>query len=195
MAMLRRPSNLLGVLLCLGGALFAAAPAGPWLDVPFVPQEKDGCGAASAAMVIEYWLKQESKPAVAGMEAHEIQRTLYSRDAHGIRASDLERYLQQQGFRTFAFQGTWDDLQHHLEKGRPLIAALQPGSVAKPESAGLHYVVVVGLDGAPASKQAAVLLNDPAQRKLLRQDWRVFKRQWSGTGNWLLLAVPQRQSR
>jgi len=25
-----------------------------WLDVPFVKQEKDGCGAASIAMVMQY---------------------------------------------------------------------------------------------------------------------------------------------
>jgi len=40
-----------GVLLT--AVRFAADPSGIWLDVPFVKQEKDGCGAASIAMVIQ----------------------------------------------------------------------------------------------------------------------------------------------
>jgi len=28
---------------------------GLWLDVPYIHQEKDGCGAASLAMVLRYW--------------------------------------------------------------------------------------------------------------------------------------------
>jgi hypothetical protein len=147
-------------------------------------------------MVIQYWLKQQSKPASSGSEAAEIQRALYSPEAHGIRASDLEHYFQQQGFRTFAFHGSRDDLRHHLEKGRPLIAALKPergGMLGR--GVELHYVVVVGLDEAQDSRESAVLLNDPAQRKLLRQSWPAFAKQWSATGNWLLLALPQPQSR
>ena len=39
--------------------------AGVWLDVPFVKQEKDGCGAASIAMVMQYWQAQQGQPANA----------------------------------------------------------------------------------------------------------------------------------
>ena len=190
-----RPISVLCAVVCVCGTLLAGTPAGLWLDVPFVPQEKDGCGAASAAMVIGYWLKQQPKPAQAP-GAHEIQRALYSRKEHGVNASDLERYLQTQGFRTFAFHGAWEDLQHHLEKGRPLIAVLKPpNSGILDRGSVLHYVVIVGLEGARGSKEAAVLLNDPAQRKLLRQDWQAFERQWSASGNWLLLALPQQTNR
>jgi hypothetical protein len=52
----------------------------------------------------------------------------------------MERYFQQNGYLTFAFAGQWSDLKQHLEKGRPLIAALKPGSLVP-----LHYVVVAGL--------------------------------------------------
>src|SRR5262249_5034403 len=103
---------------------------------------------------------------------------------------DLERYLQQHGFHTFAFAGSWDDVEQHLAKGRPLIVALKPGGGAQ-----LHYVVVVGLDSdesaAPNSRLNIVLLNDPAQRKLLKQARATFERQWSGAGRWLLLALPE----
>jgi ABC-type bacteriocin/lantibiotic exporter with double-glycine peptidase domain len=172
----------LGALLCLCGLVCAAQTGGLWLDVPFVKQEKDGCGAASIAMVMQYWQKQAGSE-FPGSDAALIQRALYSPKAHGIYASDMERYFQQQGFKTFVFAGTWDDLRQHLEKGRPLIAALKPS----PGESARHYVVVVGVD----AKQNLVLVNDAAQRKLLKEDRSSFEKEWSAVGRWTLLAVPQ----
>src|SRR4029077_17350251 len=123
------------VLLGLCGALLAADLPGVWLDVPFVKQEKDGCGAASIAMVMQYWQAQQGQSANDASDASQIQRTLYSAKAHGIYASDMERYLQEKGFRTFTIRGEWEDLKQHLEKGRPLIVALKPVS-----GGALHYV-------------------------------------------------------
>ena len=47
----------------------------------------------------------------------------------------------------------------------------------KPVSGGapLHYVVVTGLD----QEQGMVMVNDPAQRKLLKQDRSAFEGEWS----------------
>lgn len=170
------------MLLFLCSLATAAAPAGVWLDVPFVKQEKNGCGAASVAMVMQYWQRQQGEQPVRGSDAETIQRALYSREARGILASSLASYLEGQGFRAFTFAGKWDDLQQHLEKGRPLIVALQPGS-----GSALHYVVVVGLD----SEHSVVLVNDPAERKLLRQDRAHFEKEWKGASNWTLLATPR----
>jgi len=172
----------LAALVCLCGLLCAAQTGGLWLDVPFVKQEKDGCGAASIAMVMQYWQKQTGGD-LQGSDAASIQQALYSSKAHGIYASDMERYFQQHGFKTFAFAGTWDDLTQHLKKGRPLIAALKPS----PGESTRHYVVVVGVD----SKQNLVLVNDAAQRKLLQEDRSSFEKEWSAVGRWTLLAVPE----
>jgi ABC-type bacteriocin/lantibiotic exporter with double-glycine peptidase domain len=174
----------LGIILCLCGFISATQAAGVWLDVPFIKQEKDGCGAASIAMVMQYWQNQTGNGNAAA-EAAEIQRELYSPKAHGIHASAMERYFQQNGFQTFTFAGTWDDLKKHVEKGRPLIAALKPS----PGESSLHYVVVVGVD----PKQNVVLLNDAAQRKLLKEDRGVFEKEWSAVSRWTLLAVPRSQ--
>ena len=173
------------VALCLCGFMLAAEKSGVWLDVPFVKQEKDGCGAASIAMVMQYWWRQQNKPGMAA-DAGEIQRLLYSTEGHGIYASDLEHYFQEHGFQTFSFQGGWDDLKQHLEKGRPLIVALKP-SHRNPEP---HYVVVTGLDW----ERSLVMLNDPAQRKLLKEERSKFEKQWSAVGKWTLLAVPLPQA-
>jgi ABC-type bacteriocin/lantibiotic exporter with double-glycine peptidase domain len=170
------------LLLCLGGLLAASGPPGVWLDVPFVRQQKDGCGAASIAMVMQYWMRQQGKPVAGNSNAAQIQRALYSRQGHGIYASVAERYLQEQGFRTFVFRGEWADLRQHLEQGRPLIVALKPGRGEAP----LHYVVVAGLDW----ERSVVEVNDPAQRKLLKQDRANFEREWSAAGKWTLLALP-----
>ena len=93
--------------MCLGvcGVLPAADLPGVWLDVPFVKQEKDGCGAASIAMVIQYWQAQQGQAANQTSDASQIQRALYSAKAHGIYASDMERYFQENGFRTFTIRG------------------------------------------------------------------------------------------
>jgi predicted double-glycine peptidase len=180
--MLQQMPQRLLCILCLCGFVFAATP-GVWLDVPFIRQEKDGCGAASIAMVMQYWLKQQAKPVEASADAVAIQRALYSRKDHGIRASDLEDYFQQHGYQTFAFAGKWDDLKQHLEKGRPLIVALKPSALEM----SLHYVVVVGIDPA----QDVVYLNDAAERKLLKQDRASFEKQWKAVKQWTLLALPK----
>src|SRR5262249_48016040 len=149
-----------------------ADPAGVFLDVPFISQPKDGCGAASVAMVMQYWQRQQGRSETA--DVLDIQRALYSPKAGGAYASDLERYLRQHGFRTFGLEGEWGDLKGHLEKGRPLIVALKVGR------ADLHYVVVTGLD----SKQDIVLTHDPARRKLFQQRRSDFEKEWNAAGAW-----------
>ena len=173
------------VWLFCGQLLAATSTPALWLDVPFVKQEKDGCGAASIAMVMQYWGLKQEQPAGQTANPILIQRALYSSDAHGIYASQVERYFQQNGFQTFSFAGTWADLREHLEKGRPLVVALKAGG------APLHYVVVAGFD----SDEGVVMLNDPARRKLLKQDRSSFEREWTAARNWTLLALPRAESR
>lgn len=174
------------LILWVGGTIFAAvlfaADPGIWLDVPFVKQEKEGCGAASIAMVMQYWQLKQGRGRDSTTAAGQIQRALHSDAAHGIYASAMERYFRQNRYATYAFEGTWSDLRQHLEKGRPLIAALKPGS-----SLPLHYVVVAGLD----EERQLVLVNDPAQRKLLKEDQTRFEQEWKAAGRWTLLALPE----
>lgn len=178
---MRRVCKAAVLMLMCCGLLAAAGPPGIWLDVPFVRQEKDGCGAASIAMVMQYWQQQQGQPANPNAEYPRIVHAVLSHSAHGIYASAMEQYLQRNGFSTFAFTGDLAALKHHLEKGRPLIVALKPGSTLS-----LHYVVVAGLD----EQGKLVFLNDPAQRKLLKEDYSRFEQEWKSTGHWTLLAVP-----
>jgi len=179
--MLRRVYRAAVVMLLCCCVVAVAELPGIWIDVPFVKQAKDACGAASIAMVMQYWQRQQGLSGNPNAEAPYIQYALLSHEAHGIYASDMERYFQQNGFSTFAFDGDWDALKHHLEKGRPLIVCLKPGSHLP-----LHYVVVAGLD----QVGQLVLLNDPAQRKLLKENYSSFEQEWKAAGRWTLLVLP-----
>ena len=167
-------------LLSLAGT---TKPNGIWLDVPFVRQEKDGCGAASISMVMQYWNRDKDEQLSARADPRIIQRALFSKDARGIFASAMQRYFEEAGFRAFAFKGEWVDLKNHLLQGRPLVVCLKGSGRRDP----LHYVVVTGLDW----QQDLVFVNDPARRKLLQLDRSSFEKSWSAVGNWTLLALPK----
>lgn len=160
----------------------AASPAGAWLDVPFIAQPENGCGAASAAMVMQYWDNDLHRASTARSSVERIQQALYSNQAKGIFASALVKYFEDSGYRAFAIRGEWQDLQENIAKGRPLIVSLAP---AGPHHA-LHYVVVAGMD----ADGSAVFVNDPARQKLLRIARPDFRKEWNEAGNWTLLALP-----
>src|SRR5438034_6014193 len=92
------------VLLIIRGLIvptaLSAQPSAVWLDVPFIKQEKDACGAASIAMVMQYWLRQKGRAADSSTDAAHIQHDLYSTKAHAIHASELEHYFRHSGFTT-----------------------------------------------------------------------------------------------
>lgn len=178
----------LGLLLLpvLGGSVELASQenAGVWLDVPFVKQSEDGCGSAAISMLLQYWNAHGTAIESGRADATRIQHQLYSRKARGIYASDMEGYFKASGFRVFAMNGEWKDLQEHLTRGRPLIVSLQPGHVKTP----LHFVVVTGIDW----RSGAVFIHDPARGKLLRIERAEFEKEWRPNSNWMLLAVPQK---
>jgi ABC-type bacteriocin/lantibiotic exporter with double-glycine peptidase domain len=161
----------------------AEETSGAWIDVPFVAQTKDGCGSASISMIIRYWGSKGGRTAPLTSDPEKIQAALFSHAAGGIPASMMRKYFQNVGYRVFAFQGEWDDLKHHLEQGRPLIAGLRASGPRGP----LHYVVLVGIDW----ERGYIFVNDPAQQKMLRISREGFESEWSSTHNWTLLAVPR----
>jgi ABC-type bacteriocin/lantibiotic exporter with double-glycine peptidase domain len=172
-------------LTCLLGVTSLAAEAQDaqaiWVDVPFVQQPREGCGAASLSMVMQYWARQLGQPASPDSGVERIQQAIYSPREHGALASSMQSYLRQHGYQVFAISGRWSDLEKELRKGRPLIVALSPeGQTA------LHYVVVDGVD----PQRGLVMMNDPAERKLLSQERAAFEKDWSATADWMLLAVP-----
>jgi len=142
------------------------------LQVPFIQQEKNGCGAASVAMVMGYW----GGPRVAGTK---VYNDLIDARRKGILLDDMKRYLIEHGYHAFTLRGQWPDLEDHLAKGRPIIIGLRPK-----KSKGIHFAVLVG------SEDGSVWLNDPTRTKAHRMKQPDFRKQWELAENWMLLATP-----
>ena len=154
-----------------------------WLDVPFVKQSKEGCGSAAISMILQYWKAHGTRIDDKRADAKAIQEQLYSPSDRGIRASAMEQYLKESGFRVFPINGNWNDIKEQLKQGRPMIVSLQPKS-----GDPLHYAVLTGIDW----EKDAVFLHDPARGQLLRIERAEFEREWRARQNWMLLAVPEK---
>ena len=151
------------------GPLALLAFAAAALPVPFVPQEKDTCGAAALAMVLAYW----GHP----VPHDEIAATLLKKELRGIPGSELARFARERGLSATAYKGDLAHLRTFVERGRPLIVAWNMGR------GRYHDVVVVGVEG------DAVIVNDPARGPMRREDLRRFEKRWSGAGHWTLLVT------
>jgi ABC-type bacteriocin/lantibiotic exporter with double-glycine peptidase domain len=159
----------------------SGAEPGFWLNVPFVRQDKNLCGAASVSMVLQYW--QKVSPAGSSFAVPSFPHTaeaLRSSESKGVLGSQMTAYLASLGYQVFVFKGRWDDIESHISKGRPLIAALGNRGALD------HYVVVTGWN----DPENVVLVNDPARRKLLKLDRKDFQKAWEQTSYWTLLALP-----
>jgi ABC-type bacteriocin/lantibiotic exporter with double-glycine peptidase domain len=144
------------------------------LDVPFVQQEKNACGAAALAMVFKFWGKNISQ--------YSVLKGTYNESRKGIRGEDLQAYAENNGFEAFLYGGELDHLKANVKKGRPVIVALDSGS-----SASFHYVVVVGYD----DKASKIIVNDPQRGKLKSVPVHNFLSRWSRSRYWSLLLVPK----
>ena len=169
------------LLALVFGVQLLSSSSGIWLDVPFVRQPKNGCGAASIVMLLQYWRAQGVASDKEIADLADIQRLLYVEDRKGIWGADIEAYLRSEGFDTFVFAGQWQDLRQHLSQGRPLLVCLGRGD--RP-----HYVVVTGID----ETSHLVLVNDPQGRKLTKEHRARFEKDWEAADRWTLLALPQK---
>ena len=143
------------------------------LAVPFVPQEKDTCGAASLAMVLRYW----EHPVAQG----EIAAELFEPELAGIRGSRLADFARRRGFLAIAYAGDLDHLRAFVGKGRPIIVAWR----VEPDR--FHDVVVVGFDEA----RGDVVVHDPALGPSRRVGEEEFERLWAGSRHWALVVLPE----
>lgn len=147
------------------------------LPVPLYHQRENGCGAASLAMLTNYWAEHANRPAES---AEELYEQLHVESQGGVRLADMKAYLQANGFHAFTIRGTWDDIAAQLEKRRPVLIALRHGN--KPI---LHFAVISGAEG------DRVWLHDPARRKAQRVRRRKLSKRWTAADNWLLIAAPK----
>jgi len=176
------------VLLLAGGCASVAPFRGLPLGDPAVyvsgvtPIRQDAsyaCGAACVAAVAAHW----------GVDLAEFV-SAHPRQADDATAADLQALAEKLGLQAFAYQGSMDDLEDNLRKGRPLIVMIPvPLTASVGPVAGLllnawnrfgsrpaHWVVVVGF----AEKQ--MILHDPASGPL-RVRRGTFAEWWAQEGN------------
>jgi ABC-type bacteriocin/lantibiotic exporter with double-glycine peptidase domain len=151
--------------------LLLAVVAAAALDVPYVPQRKDTCGAAALAMVLAYW--------DAAVPHDQIAQALLQPELHGIPGSRLEGFARERGLTAIAYKGDMTQLKEFVGKGRPLIVAWDMGR------GRYHDVVVVGID------ERDVIVNDPARGASRRVSAERFEKRWKGAGYWTLLVAPR----
>jgi hypothetical protein len=171
----------------MAGIIFLSLPSGflslPlsdfWIDVPFIRAGNPHCGHACAGMLLQYW-SQKGFPAGAS-DLSQTKAELAWDPSRGVSASSLVAFFHSRNFQAFAFKGTQEELHSHLLKGRPLIVGL-----GKTKKGIFHFVVVVGMG--PGGRY--ILMNDPADRKMVKATWGDFEREWARTGKWTLLVLP-----
>ena len=118
-------------------------------DVPYVAQEGEtDCGAAAIAMVVSYWTKTVPASIVA---------TFRPVPERGLTAARLRDYARTKGLASFVIKGTFEDLQHELAAGRPVLVGL--GKPFTHKKVLDHYEVVVGIH----PERRLVVLLDPSQ--------------------------------
>lgn len=145
-----------------------------YIDVPFVRQEKNLCGAACLAMVFKYWGKNFSQYEIAG--------SIYTESLKGILSEDLKTYAEKNGFLAFAIRAEWKFLKECIQKGRPLIVCVESKMTEV-----FHYLVIVGYH----DDNETVFVNDPSAAKLKDIKVSDFMRRWEKADYWALLLMPK----
>ncbi|HKA86928.1 MAG TPA: cysteine peptidase family C39 domain-containing protein [Haliangiales bacterium] len=169
------------LVACVPGGSRSFAPAtldrgSDWTVVRGVPDIRQhgeyDCGAAAAAMVLDYWGKPTSEETIWAAAAPQ--------DGHGVRAGWLRDELKRRGLETYLFHGTVTDLYRELAAGRPAIVGV---AMDWGNDALTHYLVVVALN---VGERTIVAL-DPA-RGWRQYEVDTFLREWARE-KYLTLAV------
>lgn len=137
------------------------------------------CGAAALSTVLRYWEPAPSK----AFDRDSIDKALRRSPEEGLVASDLRDYARHGGFAAYVIDGTFTDLTHEIDLGRPVIVG-----VLKPLSSGkalAHYEVLIGYN--PVQQQ--VLTLDPAHG-LRQNDQKAFVGEWQSAGRVTLVVMP-----
>jgi len=141
---------------------------------PIQQRNSVGCGPAALAMVLRCYGES--------VGAEDLSRALPPVQEDGVAAGSLRDLARSFGYKAHVIEGTFEDLEEHLRKGRPLIVGL-----VKPFITGAlpHYEVVAGIH--PVRGSVATI--DPAR------GWTVnsaegFLEEWVGSGRLLLVIAP-----
>jgi ABC-type bacteriocin/lantibiotic exporter with double-glycine peptidase domain len=148
------------------------------LLVPIVLQDdKYDCGVSALSMLLAYY-GHPCDPAKADVLRKKADAE------EGLTGADLVDYLKSEGLHTALFQGDFSrgdtGLFNHLDRGRPLIVALNSGADNN------HFVLIAGYD----PENDWILVQDPWRGALIFSRVQ-FEHAWAGAMHFTLLATPK----
>jgi len=176
----------IGFILTVAGCATAEPPLAEQLQasmpanllyvnrVPFYPQTQYQCGPASLAAVLNYWGRDVTPDLIA--------QDIYRPQMKGTLSLDLWQYAKGQNLRATIEHGSWESLERHVSRNRPVIAFLNFGLQQVPIG---HFLVVVGLDPTDNS-----VITYSGVKKNERIPYERFKAAWARTNYWSLLIEP-----
>ena len=154
--------------------LAQGAPGAYVAGVPFVAQQRDGCGPAALASIAQHYR--------LALTQEQITREVYLPSIGGTLTIDLQRCAQRHGLWCHSGRGTPDGLRQWLDRGVPVVALLRLG----PLSGRKHHYVV--LNGYHAARRYFIAHNGYLSNRPISFD--TFKREFAEAGGWFLAACP-----
>jgi len=152
----------------------------PWLEIPFVEQSGSRCGAASIAMVMQYWNAHQPGADSRASDERVIYEALPAIRGKELRATRCAAISNSTtSTRTCSMASLMICVVICRKGGRWWCAWRRARNVVRCISRWRR------------SRRGRDLLNDPARGKLFRQTVGEFEREWGATGRWALLAVPR----
>ncbi len=148
---------------------------GFYLEVPYVHQVHNYCGPAVLAMVFRYW----ERP----IDQYQLAEEWSPFPKQGLSGAQMKESAEKHGFKAFSFSGDVERVSGYLQKGFPVIAAVDSSSITKSSN---HFLVLVGWD---PSRQEWIV-HDPAAGAYSRRAARDFERRWESLEHWSLIIVP-----
>lgn len=175
---LAAPACYTGSARGVPGGMAAIARDPDWQvvsDVPFVAQRGlHDCGPAALAMVLAHF---HVPPATE--ESPELTRG-------DVRAGALRDVARARGLDAFVVSGTFEDLSHQLDRGRPVLVGLAKPMALTGGRALAHYEVVIGLN----RSRRLILSLDPAAG-LRENTLEGFAREWAPTRQVTIVVFPR----
>lgn len=149
-----------------------------WLHATATPvvvqAQRADCGLAALAMVAGAWGRTWTLPELA----HQLPPT-----GDGVELGRLRDLARTRGLDAYAVKGTFRDLEHELQAGRPVLLGLV---LPFDQNNNLnHYEVVVAMNPVDGT----VVTRDPATGELLRRSRKVLDLEWKTAGYATLVVV------
>ncbi len=145
-------------------------------------QDRNYCGPATLAMLMNYWSKEKK------YDQHEVAEAIYDEKTKIAYNSDMVFFPSQEGLTAYSFNSTMEELKKLIDSGIPIIVFQKPVKRVKKG----HYRIVFGYD----EEKKAFVLHDPMLGPNKGIRYKDFQELWNfgdnaNMQNWTLAIFPE----